>query len=278
MRDNLFRAENCTDSQTRMRQYAMAAGYQTNQLYSASEHQGGMEIRTLIGRLHQLRAARLRRTIVCRFACAAAAALLCAPAGILLSAQSGQPASSQTPKTSEPAAQILSSYEGQNVTAVEIAGRPEANTAQYTSSFAQQAGQPFSNDQVDRTATALKQAAKCDGVRVQVEPEANGVRVLFVLEPAVYFGIFEFPGAKRFNYSRLVQVANYPTQTAFNAGDVEQDRQALVTFFRQQGFFQSDVKAEVKVDSRPWGGQYCLSHNAGQTGEVRRYRHFGRHA
>jgi outer membrane protein assembly factor BamA len=174
---------------------------------------------------------------------------------LLLHASRGEGQTSQqvsTPAATAPstASQIISSYEGQNVTAVQVAGRPDSATSQFASSFAQAAGQPFSMEKVDQTAAALKAAANCESVRVQVEPEANGARVIFVLEPAVYFGIFEFPGAERFKYSRLVQVANYPTQTPFNAEDVEQDRVALSTFFRQQGYFQSDVKSEVEVDSQ----------------------------
>jgi hypothetical protein len=53
-------------------------------------------------------------------------------------------------------------------------------------------------------------------VQLQVDPEANGVRVLMIVEPAVWFGIFEFPGAERFPYSKLVQIANY--RGHFNKG------------------------------------------------------------
>lgn len=142
----------------------------------------------------------------------------------------------------------LSSYEGQNVSIVEIAGRPEVASAQYASFIAQQTGQPFSADKAQRTATALKEATKCDSVKIQVEPQATGVRVSFVLEPAVYFGIFQFPGAGSFTYSRLIQVANYPVQIPYSAVDVAQDTEALATFFRQQGYFQSQVQAETNVD------------------------------
>ena len=170
-------------------------------------------------------------------------------AGLPAPAQTSQ-ASKQIPATSQSTAQILFSYEGQNVTSIVVAGRPQSTASQYASQFVQQAGQPFSKDNVDRTAAALKAAAGCQAVRVQVEPEANGVRVSFVLEPAVYFGLFQFPGAQRFPYSRLVQVANYPVQTPFSADDVEKDRQALATFFQQQGFFQSEVNSDVNVDAQ----------------------------
>jgi outer membrane protein assembly factor BamA len=86
-------------------------------------------------------------------------------------------------------------------------------------------------------------------VQLQIEPEANGVRVLLVAEPAVWFGIFEFPGAERFNYSRLVQVANYPPQAPFNAGDVQKDADALLRFFQQQGYFEAEVRPQVNLDT-----------------------------
>ena len=164
-------------------------------------------------------------------------------------AQTSQQASNQVPKTPPGAAQLLSAYEGQNVTSIEIAGRPELNSSQFASLFSQKAGQPFSKDKVDQTVAALRASEKFVDVRVEVQAEAQGVRVVLVLEPAVYFGIFRFPGAARFSYSRLIQVANYTPQTPFNAADVEQDRQNLVTFFRQQGYFLAEVNSAVQLDS-----------------------------
>ena len=78
--------------------------------------------------------------------------------------------------------------------------------------------------------------------------QANGVRVLLVLEPATYFGIFEFPGAQRFSYSRLVQITNYPPQAPYNAGDVNQAQAGLLKFFQQQGFFEAAVKTRLEQD------------------------------
>jgi outer membrane protein assembly factor BamA len=155
----------------------------------------------------------------------------------------------QKPDRTPATEQILSSYEGQNVSSVELAGRPDLEASAFSSLLAQEAGHPFAKAKVDQTAAALKAAGKFKDVRVEAEPEPDGVRVLFILEPAVYFGIFEFPGAERFAYSQLVQVANYPAQTPFNLADVERDRQNLATFFEQDGYFQSEVRPEIKVDS-----------------------------
>jgi outer membrane protein assembly factor BamA len=155
----------------------------------------------------------------------------------------------QTPGNTPMSDQILSSYEGQKVSSVEIAGRPDLNSSQFNSCFQQQAGQPFSKAKVDATAAALKAAGHFQEVRVQAEPESSGVRLLFILEPAVYFGIFEFPGSGRFPYSQLVQVTNYPIQEPFSSLEVENDRQSLVAFLQQEGFFQAEVRPQVKVDS-----------------------------
>src|ERR1700744_4187 len=139
--------------------------------------------------------------------------------------------------------QLLSSYEGQNVTSVELAGQPELNQSQFTSLFTLHAGQPFSLAQAQQTVAALKATGKFEQMRIEADPQPKGVRVLFVPEPAVYFGIFEFPGADRFPYSQLIQQANYPVQTPFNQGDMDEAQQGLLTFFRQEGYFQADVHA-----------------------------------
>ncbi len=177
--------------------------------------------------------------------------LICFPAICAQAdAQAKDATPEQSPENTPATEQVLSSYEGQNVASIEIAGRPELNAAQFASLFVQQAGQPFAKTKVDQTAAALKATRKFSDVRVEAESEPDGVRVLLVLEPAVYFGIFEFPGAEQFAYSQLLQTANYPVQTPFNAADVEADRQRLVTFFRQAGYFEAAVSPKVKADAR----------------------------
>src|ERR1700735_3518787 len=98
---------------------------------------------------------------------------------------------SQQPKTAPASQAILNSYEGQKVTAVEIAGRPNLDTSKLLPLMQQHAGEPFSRDKIDQSITALKSAGNFSEVQLQIEPEADGVRVLLIAEPAVWFGIFE---------------------------------------------------------------------------------------
>lgn len=157
-------------------------------------------------------------------------------------------ADSETPKTSPQTADILPSYEGQKVTTIEIAGQPNMRTSQFASSFSQHAGEPFSRKKLSATIANLKRAGKFKTIQLQVSPEADGVRVLLVLEPAYYFGIYRFPGAERFAYSRLIQVTNYPPEAAYNADDIRQSTSKLIVFFRQQGYFLATVEPETRID------------------------------
>lgn len=147
--------------------------------------------------------------------------------------------------------EMFSSYQGQKVTQVGIAGQPALKTAEFAEDFEQKAGEPFDKTKVEQTAAALKAAGKgkFDDVRIHVTAEADGVHVEYILEPAYYYGIFSFPGAKLFPYSRLVQISNYPVQTPYDADEVEHDRQALVRFFQQEGYFQAQVRSQVEPDA-----------------------------
>ncbi len=134
------------------------------------------------------------------------------------------------------------------MTSIELVGRPDIKTEEYASLFVQKPGKPFSQDEVDQTIAALKNTGKFKEIQLQVLPEAKGVRILLVLEPAFYFGVFSFPGAERFAYSRLIQAANYPPQAPFNTVDIERDSDNLLHFFQEEGYFQAQIQPEVKLD------------------------------
>ncbi len=61
--------------------------------------------------------------------------------------------------------------------------------------------------------------------------------------------MYQFPGAlKEYNYSRLLQVAAYPTQAPYSNADVQRAEDALTHFFQQDGYFESEVHAEDVID------------------------------
>ena len=155
----------------------------------------------------------------------------------------------ETPKTGPQVKQVLPSYEGQKVTSVELAGQPDVDTAALTPLLQQRAGQPFSQAKVDASIATLTREGRYQNVTLEVRPEANGIRVLFILQPAVYFGIYDFPGATgHFSYSRLLQVTNYPPRGAYTPFDVQAGVDPWVTFYRRNGFFRAQVRPEISTD------------------------------
>jgi len=72
-----------------------------------------------------------------------------------------------------------------------------------------------------RQSRRLKSSGKVKEVELEIRPQANGIRILFICQPALYFGLFDFPGAAgKFTYSRLLQVSDYPPRGAYSAVDV----------------------------------------------------------
>ena len=155
----------------------------------------------------------------------------------------------QAPRTAPQVKQALPSYEGQKVTSVELAGQPGLDLQALRVRLAQRAGEPFSQAKVQQSMDTLQRLGRFQAVELEIRPEATGVRVLFVLQPAVYFGVYEFPGAlSHFPYSRLLQIADYPPRGAYTAVDVENARQALEKFFKRTGYFENSVEPVVHVD------------------------------
>jgi outer membrane protein assembly factor BamA len=112
----------------------------------------------------------------------------------------------------------------------------------------QREDQPFSAAKVDQTITALKHTGKFRDVQLDLRPEQDGVRIMFILQPAVYFGIYEFTGAEHFPYTRLLQAANYSPQAPYSTVDIQKATESLTTFLRRNGYFESEVHPEVQMD------------------------------
>src|SRR4051794_8953225 len=171
-------------------------------------------------------------------------ALLCLS---VANAQKPQTPSSNVPASTAPQEkQAMQSYEGQKVASLEIAGRPDLDPRALMPYVVQKEGEPFSRSKIDQSVENLKQRAGQQDVQVQVFPDVNGVRVLLILQPGMYFGMYEFPGAlNRFAYTRLLQVAEYPPQGPYSILDVERASKRLVTFYQRSGYFQAQVHPEI---------------------------------
>ncbi len=140
-------------------------------------------------------------------------------------------------------------YEGQNVSAVSLIANPHRDLTPLFPLVTQKAGAPYAETKIEETAKALKQAGGFADVQVNVEPDVSGLRINFLLEPAFYLGMVDFPGVgKYFAYTRLLQVVNLPDEDPYDASRVPIAENALRDFLRKNGYFQAKVHAESTID------------------------------
>src|SRR4029077_7558983 len=139
-------------------------------------------------------------------------------------------------------------FEGQPVSVVELVARPTLDTASLEHLVIQQAGQPYSSQKIQASVEALKASGQFTDVEPSVLPEQGGLRLKFILEPAFYVGVLEFPGAGGFSYSQLLGVVKYRPGEVYEKNQVEEAIPALELFLAQGGYFTAKVQPETQLD------------------------------
>ncbi len=141
------------------------------------------------------------------------------------------------------------SYEGQKVAAVELVANPKISVEYLRPLVQQRADEPYASSKVADTISAFEGTGRFSKVEVDVKPDPGGLQVTFTLEPALYFGIFDFPGAtKSFSYTKLLQVVDIPNRTPYQHDLASKAEDNLHHFFVSAGYFQGQVQAQSQVD------------------------------
>src|ERR1700730_18451808 len=140
------------------------------------------------------------------------------------------------------------SYDGQRVAAVDLVANPKIPVDSLRPLVQQKPDEVYSTPKVEATISALKETGRFSKVEVDVKPDPSGLHLTFTLEPALYFGIFQFPGAKSFSYTRLLQVVDIPNQTPYKQDVVDKAGGALQQFLISSGYFQAQVQTESQFD------------------------------
>ena len=161
------------------------------------------------------------------------------------------------------------SYEGQKVATVELVASPKISVESLRSLVQQKIDEPYAASKIESTISALRGTGRFSNVEVEVKPDPGGLRVTFTLEPALYFGIFDFPGAtKRFSYTRLLQVVDIPNQTPFKQDIVSKANENLHQFFVSAGYFQAEVQPEPQFDEAHLLANVVFHVNLGKRAKV----------
>ena len=145
--------------------------------------------------------------------------------------------------------ELEAAYEGETVTAIDLVANPHLDTEPLRALVRQKTGQPYSEKEIEASVAALKETNRFQDVTLNVIPRRDGLRLSFILEPAYYIGILDFPEAvKRFSYIRLLQAANLPDQQPFDKARIPEAEASLQRVFRTDGYFQAQVHAETQLD------------------------------
>jgi outer membrane protein insertion porin family len=140
-------------------------------------------------------------------------------------------------------------FEGRNVSRIDIAVRPGVDVEQLRVLIRQEAGKPFSIDAIRSSVAALQKTGRFTLIQVSLEPQASGLRVLFILQPVYDVGLVSFPGATNsFPYARLLQAANIPTDSPFVSDQIVDDEKSLQRFFVSEGYFSPTIEAQTQTD------------------------------
>ena len=141
------------------------------------------------------------------------------------------------------------SYDGHKVATAELVANPKISVDSLRSLVQQKIYEPYAASKIESTISGLRGTGRFSSVEVEVKPDPGGLRVTFTLEPALYFGLFDFPGAtKHFSYRRLLQVVDIPNQTPFKQDVVSKADDNLRQFFVSAGYFQAEVQSEPQFD------------------------------
>lgn len=140
-------------------------------------------------------------------------------------------------------------FEGQRVAEVEIAARADLDTSDLRRRIEIAVGRPFSTEAIRASVATLRQAGGVMQVQVSLEPVQDGLRVLFILQPADYVGIIQFDGVGiQAPYTALLQAVNIPEQSPYVPELESQGQKGLLAYFRARGFFQAEITPEIRRD------------------------------
>jgi len=145
--------------------------------------------------------------------------------------------------------QAYTGFEGRNVTRVDIAIQPGKDPEAPRAMITQLGGKPFSIRAMQESVAALQQSKEYTGIQVSIEPEAQGLRVTFILRPVYTIGIISFPGAVgKLSYTRMLQAANISLDAPFVQDVVVSREKPLKTFFTSEGYFAASVHTVIQPD------------------------------
>jgi outer membrane protein insertion porin family len=151
---------------------------------------------------------------------------------------------------SSPFAESYAGFEGRTVSEIEIAMAPGGDESGIRALITLKPDQPFSMEKLRDSVSAIQNHQKFEQIQASLEPEANGIRVVLLLQPVFHVGLVSFPGAAgRFNYSTLLLTSQIQLDAVYSPDFLPDRAAALQAYFVKQGYFAAAVGSRTQVDA-----------------------------
>lgn len=161
---------------------------------------------------------------------------------------------------------------GPTVRAIEIqyAGPATVSRERILGNMRTRVGQPFNQQAVEDDIRNLYGTGDITNVRIFSEPQADGVKVIVIVQTRALVREIVIEGATRLKARGLKRKLTTKEGTVLNEEIVEQDRQKIVQQYQDRGFSDVAVQANVAYNEQAGNASVVFTVNEGSKSSLRR--------
>ncbi|MFL6589225.1 MAG: outer membrane protein assembly factor BamA [Chthoniobacterales bacterium] len=136
-------------------------------------------------------------------------------------------------------------------------------------------GDPYSEAVVEQDIKALYRTGEVQNVRIFGKPEANGVRVMVVLQTRSVVHEIEIEGAERVNAKKLRKAIELKINGPLSEDKLQEAREKIIEQYQAKGYTDVDVKFRIDTDEAHGTSRVVFTINEGAKGAIHAIRFEG---
>ena len=133
---------------------------------------------------------------------------------------------------------------------VQFAGPATVSKERILNNMRTKIGRPYSVGVAEEDVRNLYQTAKVFNVRIFGDPQADGVKVIVVVQTKATIKKVEFAGVTQVKTSKLRKQISTKPGVELTEAEVEADRQKILEYYQEKGYKDTEVKTEIKTDEK----------------------------
>ena len=146
---------------------------------------------------------------------------------------------------------------------VQYAGASTVSKEKILANMQTRVGRPYDEKMVEDDVRNLYATGNISNVRIFGEPQADGVRVIVVVQAKAQITEVIVNGAERIKASRVRKQITAKAGDTLNEAALEADRQKVLEYYAGKGFTEADVKYTVEMNEQAGTGRVIFTVNEG---------------